>query len=281
MSINEKALLVKMSIGQWYNQISDKKIAKEIAIQHNVIEHTQNRYLKRLLDNVALHGVRTQISGLREYHNAKTLPWKEDGVRILPSANFMEYQKTIARLRSLFEQEVKLFVAKYPTWVQQAQANMGSLFSSDDYPTADEIKDKFTLEVSTMPFPSENDFRIDIDNTAMEELRATTAQQIRTALQDATNSVRLRVLERVKLLHKALANPQKVFRDDTFYAVLSVAEDARQLNLTDDMDLTLLLNKIDFLKNYTPKMLRSNIHSAIPRQAVSDRLHEILLSYPS
>lgn len=278
MSINEKALLVKMSIGQWYNQISDKKIAKEVAIQHNVIEHKQNRYIKRLIDNVGLQNVRTQISELREYHNAKTLPWKEDGVRILPSASFMDYQKTIARLRSLFEQEVKLFVAEYPTWVKQAQANMGSLFSADDYPTADEIKNKFTLEVSTTPFPSENDFRIDIDNTAMEELRATTAEQIRQSLQNAVNSIRLRVLERVEALHRALVDLKRTFRDDTFYAVLNIAADAEKLNLTDDADLTKLIFKVDFLKNYTPKMLRS---STFQRQAISDRLHEILLSYPS
>lgn len=277
MSINEKAVLVKMSIGQWYNQISDKKIAEEVAIQHNAKDR-QDRYMKRLIPSGALQAVRECISELRDYHNDKTLPWKENSVRILPSASFMEYQKQIARMRSLFEQEVKLFIAKYPDWVKQAQTSMGTLFVADDYPTMADIKDKFSLEVSVMPFPSETDFRVDIDSSAMDELRAQTAQQIRTALQDATNSVRLRILDRVEILHKALVIPNKVFRDDSFYAVLNTAADAEKLNLTDDMDLTLLINAIDFLNNYTPSALRNN---RTHREGVSDRLQHILLSYPS
>ena len=31
MSINEKALLVKLSLSQWYNKVIDRKVADEIA----------------------------------------------------------------------------------------------------------------------------------------------------------------------------------------------------------------------------------------------------------
>jgi hypothetical protein len=280
MSINEKALLVKMSISQWYSHKSDARIAEEVAIQHNVAgKKFNNKYIKHILSNIALGAIQAVISDLRTYHNEKTMPWKENGARILPAASFMDYQKHVAILRTNFEQEVKRFAAKYPDWVMQARADMGSLFSELDYPTADEIKDKFSLEVSVMPFPSEADFRVDVDNTVMDELRAQTAQQIRTALQEATNSVRLRVLERVKLLHTALSDPKRVFRDETFHAVRNVAEDARQLNLTSDMDLTMLVNKTDFLNNYTPNMLRSP--ATLNRASVAYQLQEILLGYPS
>lgn len=277
MSINEKAVLVKMSISQWYNHVTDKKVTEEVAIQHGIQGRTLNKYVKQILSRTALEVMRSIASDLRTYHNGKTMPWKENGVRILPAASFMEYQKNIALLRNNFELAVKTFIAEYPTWVKKAQTDMGSLFSADDYPTVDEVKDKFSLEVSIMPFPNEADFRVDINSTVMDELRATTAHQIRTALQDATNSVRHRVLERIELLHNALADPKKVFRDETFYAVLNVAADAEKLNLTDDADLTKLIFKVDFLNNYTPKILRMGL---LQREAVSDRLKNILLSYP-
>jgi hypothetical protein len=277
MNISDKALLVKMSISQWYNQTSDKKLAAELALQHNAKGREQDKYIKRLIPNGALDAVRAVISQLREYHNNKTLPWKENGVRILPSASFMEYQKQVAALRGKLELEVKLFAAKYPDWVARARASMGSMFQEDDYPSAEGVKDKFTLEVSCMPFPNEADFRIGIDLDAMDELRATTAQQIRTALEDATNNVRLRVLDRIKLLYNALKDPDKVFRDETFYAVSSGVEDARQLNLTNDMDLAVLLDRTEFLKKFTPKMLRSQ---PLQRTNTAGLLHEILLSYP-
>jgi hypothetical protein len=277
MSISDKALLVKMSISQWYNQTSDKKLAAELALQHNAKGREQDKYIKRLIPNGALDTVRAVVSQLREYHNDKTLPWKENGVRILPSASFMAYQKQIAVLRAKLELEVKFFAAKYPDWVTQARASMGSMFQESDYPSAEEVKDKFTLEISCMPFPNEADFRIAIDVEAMDELRATTAEQIKTILQDATNNVRLRVLDRISLLHNALKDPDKVFRDETFYAVSSVVEDARQLNLTNDMDLTTLLNKTEFLKKFTPKMLRNQ---PLQRRTATNLLYEILLSYP-
>ena len=278
MSINDKALLVKMSISQWYNRVNDKKVAEEVAIQHGVNSNLQNKYVKQIMSNVALVNVHAIISALRAYHNDKTLPWKENGVRILPAASFMDYQKQIAALRNSFDSEVKIFLAKYPDWVAESRRTMGSLFCEDDYPEVSTLKDKFSLEVSCMPFPNEADFRIDVDNAAMEELRAQTAADIRTALDSAVNSIRLRILERIRMLYNALEDNRKVIREDTFYAVITAAADAGTLNLTNDADLRLLISRVDFLNSVTVKTLRTN---GLQRWTVANRLHEILLGYPS
>lgn len=278
MSINDKALLVKMSISQWYNRVNDKKVAEEVAIQHGVNSNLQNKYVKQIMSNIALADVHTIISALRAYHNDKTLPWKENGVRILPAASFMDYQKQIAALRNSFDSEVKIFLAKYPDWVAESRRTMGSLFCEDDYPEVSTLKDKFSLEVSCMPFPNEADFRIDVDNAAMEELRAQTAADIRTALDSAVNSIRLRILERIRMLYNALEDDRKVIREDTFYAVITAAADAGALNLTNDTDLGLLISRVDFLNSVTVKTLRTN---GMQRSTVAHRLHEILLGYPS
>lgn len=278
MSINDKALLVKMSISQWYNRVNDKKVAEEVAIQHGVNSNLQNKYVKQIMSNIALVNVHAIISALRAYHNDKTLPWKENGVRILPAASFMDYQKQIAALRNSFDSEVKIFLAKYPDWVAESRKTMGSLFCEDDYPEVSTLKDKFSLEVSCMPFPNEADFRIDVDNAAMEELRAKTAADIRTALDSAVNSIRLRILERIRMLYNALEDDRKVIREDTFYAVITAAADAGTLNLTNDADLGLLISRVDFLNSVTVKTLRTN---GLQRSVVANRLHEILFGYPS
>ena len=95
MSINEKALLVKLSVSQWYNRAIDRKVTDEIAQKYEVTEQ-EDKYVKTLLPRVAVRNIQRAISDLRTFHYANTLPWQDDSVRILSSGNFFQYQQGIA-----------------------------------------------------------------------------------------------------------------------------------------------------------------------------------------
>ena len=64
MSINEKALLVKLSLSQWYNKAIDRKVTDEIAQRYEVTEQ-EDKYVKTLLPRVAVRTIQRAISDLR------------------------------------------------------------------------------------------------------------------------------------------------------------------------------------------------------------------------
>jgi len=80
---------------------------------------------------------------------------------------------------------VDAFVVDYPALVQVANNYLGTLFDAGDYPTADEVRDKFGFRRVISPVPESGDFRLDIATTELDEVRAEYEQAFDTRLGDA------------------------------------------------------------------------------------------------
>ena len=73
MSINERALLVKLSVSQWYNRVIDRKVTDEIAQRYEVTKQ-EDKYVKTLLPRVAVRNIRRDlIEHLRQMHKNKLM----------------------------------------------------------------------------------------------------------------------------------------------------------------------------------------------------------------
>ena len=72
MALEERAMLVRLSISQWYNRALDRKVAEEVATKYEVSStDSQDLYIKTLLPKVAMRNVNRAISELRTFHYAK------------------------------------------------------------------------------------------------------------------------------------------------------------------------------------------------------------------
>jgi hypothetical protein len=69
---------------------------------------------KSLLAKDALAKITTVSGAAREYHYEATLPWLQDGSRILPSDNFFVYSERMRKLKEEFDLCVAEFVSSYP-----------------------------------------------------------------------------------------------------------------------------------------------------------------------
>ena len=177
MSINEKALLVKLSVSQWYNRAIDRKVTDEIAQRYEITEQ-EDKYVKTLLPRVAVRNIQRAISDLRTFHYINTLPWQDDNVRILSSGNFFQYQQGIAARRAKLDEVVAEFVSNYPKWLDHARKTKKGLFDETQYPTASGISDHYKVNVTFLPFPNVADFRVDIDSKELEQIKSQTAQAL-------------------------------------------------------------------------------------------------------
>src|SRR5690554_4506518 len=181
MSISDKAMLVKLSVSQWYNRVVDHKVADEIAKRYEVTEQ-EDKYVKTLLPRIAVRNIQRAISDLRTFHYANTLPWQDGSVRILSSSNFFHYQQGIAARRAKLDEAVAEFVSNYPKWLDHARRTKKGLFDETQYPTASGIRDHYKVSITFLPFPNVADFRVDIDDKELERIKAQTIQALTEAL---------------------------------------------------------------------------------------------------
>lgn len=171
MSIHERALLVNLSISQWYNRATDKKVLNDVSNMY-AIENNRDRYVKELVEHSALEPVEHAISRIRAYHTKATLPWGDNSMRILPSIKVFEYRSNMAQLKQNLDVVVDNFINDYPDCVERAKATKGELFNPKDYPPAEEVRDRFKCRIALFPVPDVSDFRINVSEEEMAEIRA-------------------------------------------------------------------------------------------------------------
>ena len=276
MSINEKALLVKLSVSQWYNRAIDRKVTDEIAQRYEVTEQ-EDKYVKTLLPRVAVRNIQRAISDLRTFHYANTLPWQDDSVRILSSGNFFQYQQGITARRAKLDEVVAEFVSNYPKWLDHARKTKKGLFDETQYPTASGIGDHYKVNVTFLPFPNVADFRVDIDGKELEQIKSQTALALTEALSSANQNLVDRLYERVYLLYSALNDPEKIFRDNTVTSIIETADLVERLNVTGDARVASAVNASrTALQDVHPDMLRS---SPDFRNKVALRCAELLTAF--
>ena len=199
VKINEAALLVTLSIGIPPLVKTDKKATKQVE-DTNRTDRNIGEFKKKLLTADTLDKINTLRGEARTYHYAKTLPWGDLGIRLLPNVYLIDYQNELRRLSSEFENLTKDFLTAYPAEVAQAQLKLGDLFNESDYPPTAHLKDKFRFSVSFEPLPASGDFRVDIGATAAQELKDMYANVIQERIGAAMKDVWERLLTPLKNL---------------------------------------------------------------------------------
>src|ERR1700678_1142411 len=172
--ITERAMLAAVHISIWTAVKHDRKISRDVADQHGAHKGA-GRYNKQLLRGAdKLDELRTLAGQIRQHFYKITLPWSDEGFRLLP-ANF--YFDLMARMREFeagFEQGVESFLRVYPSYIEQVRPELNGLFREEDYPSAEKVRAKFGVKLEVLPIPSGDDFRV----TLSEEEQARVAREI-------------------------------------------------------------------------------------------------------
>jgi hypothetical protein len=191
MNLSEKAVLVSLNASCWAGRKYDRKASDEVAEAHGVGTGA-GRYNKILIgDDPAYVAVKRLIVEARQYHYEHTLPWTHDGARILPSAGYMDYAAAVRALKNQIDTAVAAFVAEYPVLRERARLRLGTLYREADYP--DDIAPYFSFKVSVLPMPDARDFRVDLSQDEIDEVKA----QVEAQLQEATNTAMRDVWDRL------------------------------------------------------------------------------------
>jgi len=281
--LQDKAMLVHLQIRRWSARKHDRRISAEVARRHNTDEDA-GRYNKQLLAKKHLEDVYLTSNRVRRFHYEKTLPWSDTGERILPAALHPEYTKTLRELKTKFEHEVSAFVAAYPQLVQEARFHLRGLFNSDDYPSAEEIGDKFEIDVAVTPVPSADDFRVDLQSSEVAQIREQIERRNERQEARAMREVWDRLFQVVEKMARTLSDPEAKFKNSLVGNVSELCEVLPKLNVSDDEKLDRMVDRVrSRLAGLDPDRLRhepeTRTRSASEARQIADSVTERMAAY--
>lgn len=276
MSIQNKAMLVTLSVSCWTARKQDKKVSAEVEAAHNA--KNAGRYNKDLVDKQHLDPLTSYAGQIRAYHYKMTLPWMDNGARLLPSKLFQEYSAEIRRMKQEYARLVSEFVQAYPARVQEARQRLGTMFQPDDYPEASELYGKFDVELDIMPVPDGADFRVAVGDAERARIADDISQRVAARQAAAAKSAWTRVRDAVGRVVACLGQPKARIFDSLTSNLEDLVAILPGLNINDDPDMERVCDRITHGLIVDPERLRK---SALLRAKVRDEAEAILQLCPA
>ena len=281
-SLASSAMLVELSISVWTGRKKDKRESKEVANQNYADSNVVSVNKMLLGDCDKLKAINELRGKMRNHvHYAMTMPWSET-VRLLATKAYPDYHQQMTALIAEGEQLVDEFVDDYDFAKARAQAQLGNLYVASDYPSAEQIRSKFGFRLNYMPLPDSGDFRVDVGNEAVAQLKADYDKFYSDQLSNAMGDL-------WKRMHTALTNmsvkltdsngKKQVFRDTLVSNALSMVDLLSTCNVTGDSQMEAMRLRLEStLRGITPEGLRDD---AFLRADTKSKVDDLLKAIPS
>ena len=281
-NIDTCSMLAEFNASVWTARKLDKSATEEVVSNKNAASKDAARVNKHLLaGRTELDVIQQLVGRARTFVYDNTLPWSDSGLRLLPTASFERFTSKMNAFEDEFQEAVTQFVDIYPTLITAQAMALGDMFRRDDFPSQREVLTKFAFRVNYMPVPTSGDFRIDVGNAAVDELRERLERVTSERVEAAISDIRARLGEHLKRMSDRLttdyvageAKPRR-FHDTLVDGALELCELTKTLNIINDTTLEQTRSQLEqLLVGVTPTDLRKN--EAI-RQDVKRNVDSIL-----
>jgi hypothetical protein len=257
--ITERAMLAAVHISIWTAVKHDRKVSRQVAEEHGAPE-SAGRYNKKLLSGAArLDDLRSLAGQIRQSFYTITLPWSDEGYRLLPAHFYFDWTAQMREFETIFERKVEDFLALYPSYIEQVRPELNGLFREEDYPSVEKLRTKFGVKLEVLPIPSGEDFRV----TMSAEEQARVAQEIdanvRQSLIRGTADLWERLKNVVAHMVDRLKEPESRFHASLVSNVIDLVNLLPQLNIGEDPELNRFAGEIrEKLCSFTARDLKTN-----------------------
>ncbi len=266
--VHEKAILVNLSISQWTAKKHDDMVTSEV--ERSFGAKNAGRWQKLLIAREAIKRIAKVANEARTFHYENTLPWNDNGERLLPVANLERYKATVESLRAKFHERVNDFCENYPMLIEEARERLNGMFREEDYPPPERISSKFSFKVGFAPVPHHGDFRVNIRNAILAELREELKHEVESRQAEADRELWFRMRDAVRHMVDKLTPSDAIFRDSLVQNVRDLCELLKVLNFHEDQEIEALRQEIELkLTPAEPESLRKNraLRSEVAQEA--------------
>ena len=283
MSITSSSVLVEMNISVWTANKIDKSATDKV-VSDNLAVQNAAQVRKNLMAGTSMRkDIADYAAGCRLWHNTRTLPWADKGARLLATSLFMDYKAEANIRRATFDKMVDNFMVQYPSLVQTANNYLGTLFDAEDYPSPDKVREKFGFRLVFSPVPESSDFRLQVAEQDLNDLRQQYEESFNDRIADAMREPWDRLHKLLTGMSEKLTDAEgddeskKRYHDTLITNAQSLCSMLTHLNITKDpqleqarrdLEITMLGADIDAIKE-SPEV----------RKGMKNKLDAILKQY--
>lgn len=283
-NLSSSAILIDFSVSQWTGRKLDKRASEEVEVSNSASLGVANVHKRIMGKCPELDAIHKFVGNLRNSHYSMTLPWSDQGLRIVTTMGLEKYTKAMTERQQQFEKLVDKFIQVYATRINEAETTLGNLFVSDDYPSLEMMQSKFGWRLNFIPIQESGDFRVDIGNWQAEILKEQYTKYYDTQYTNAMNDLwdRLykplaRMSERLDYPEDADKDTKKVFTKTLVSNVTEVLDLLKAFNVNDDRDMEMAHKKLRHaLNGITPEALREDDHLRLDTKRSVDEVIKTL-----
>ena len=285
-TVQSSAAKVSFTCGVWTAAVTDKRATQQVEHANN--KSNVGKFKKELL--VGFQPVKdlNYLGGLgRNTHYGLTHPFGKSGDYIVPTIDLPEYVKEISGIVQRFDAaKESITKSSYDDAIIDEQLRLGPLYNADDYPTFEDLKDKYHMSFSVDPIPES--FVTNLEASQAKEINDYYQQQHAERMDKFSNAVFAESLKHIKKLRDSLnysgeskkSNPNyKVFKESTYEHVEDTIRVLERFNFGGDARMQ-AAHKIlrDAFVGKSVEMLK---HSEGLREEAKKSLDDAIAALPS
>lgn len=255
-------LLYRPSLSVWTARKKDKDESSKVNSSAGAVDGAANVHKALLPENPELKAVQQWATSFRDWIYKTTLPWDDTGWRIGRAQRHMDFMAEAGDRIRVGEQMVDDFIATYEQSIEKAKFTLNGMFNPMDYPTAGEVRLKFSFTIEAMTMPNTEDFRV-VDGVEQDEVdrlvqvaTSATEQRIADAMREAYSRLYEVVTKMASTLQQYGNKDIKKFNNSLLGNITALTAIMPALNLTDDPKLAELTRLAERLTTYNLGDLR-------------------------
>jgi len=233
-ALREKLIVAQLNISRWGAKTYDKKATKAVEATYHT-KHDVGRFHKEVIDSKELKEIDKLCGEMRSIHYTNTLPWGDNGDRLLPITNYKIYKDGMDDLIEKFNVEVENFVNKYPQLKEEAAVRLNGLFDAKDYP--EDIRPKFGIRINYTPIPIEDDVRLDLPDEDLNLIKESLTNNVTIKLEDALKDIWVRIEILLDKMVERLSDSNNMFKNSLIENISDLIQVAPKLNVFNNPDL--------------------------------------------
>lgn len=246
MTIETTCMVVNLHVSKWAGLRHDKAASDKVTSDTGA-DSDVARVNKRLVRKEATAAIDTAANALRAHFYANTMPWKDNGDRILPRNNFMEFSERHGKLMQDYNRAIDDFLNNtYQVEVDRAAFRMGAMYNPAEFPRVEDLRSKFRANLVIDSVTAPGDFRVELSKDAADAVKDAMAEQHQERVSTAMGDLWSRLRERLAHFHEKTASD----KNPRLYASMidnlaDIVAMVPKLNFTNDEKLNDLAKEIE------------------------------------
>ena len=286
VSLASSCVLVHVDVRVWTATMQDSEISEEVTVAKKA-DRDSGKFVKHLLANCPEH---KKCMNYRQvvynWMQRRTFDWA-GSMRALPVIDLPKFMQEYQQHDTTFKQLVDDFAVAYPNIVSNRAFTLGDMFSPSDYPTIEQVKNKFSINLYRSEVPT-GDFRCKISQDLADDLSNHYERQARDLVQSILRKQQEQLVEIMQTIKTNCATETvtengeiKIKRKKLYESTLTRAQELintfRAFNLTEDTKLEAARSEFEaLLDGVTIEKLRD---SDTMRLNVQEGIDDILKKF--